>query len=112
MVQEVKSDHEELMERDKMVPGVDPEIMKPRKRNLRLSWEPTASFPSVHTAARGPAGLVSHLRDARRGPLLCHTAELSLYHCAAWPGAWLDLGQLRPLLNPQRGQQPIDRACA
>ena len=36
MVQEVKSDHEELMERDKMVPGVDPEIMKPRKRNLRL----------------------------------------------------------------------------
>ena len=83
-----------------------------RKRNLRLSWEPTASFPSVHTAARGPAGLVSHLRDARRGPLLCHTAELSLYHCAAWPGAWLDLGQLHPLLNPQQGQQPIDRACA
>ena len=36
MVQEVKSDHEELTERDKMVPGVDPEIMKPRKRNL--SW--------------------------------------------------------------------------
>ena len=36
MVQEVKSDHEELTERDKMAPGVDPEAMKPRKRNLRL----------------------------------------------------------------------------
>ena len=97
-----------------MPDGVKSEADKSQswKRNLRLSWEPTASFPSVHTAARGPAGLVSHLRDAHRGPLLCHTAELSLYHCAAWPGAWLDLGQLRPLLNPQRGQQPIDRACA
>ena len=83
-----------------------------RKRNLRLSWEPTASFPSVHAAVGGPAGLVSHLRDAHWGPLLCHTAELSLYHCAAWPGAWLDLAQLCPLLNPQRGQQPIDIACA
>lgn len=36
MVQEMKSDHEELRERDKMAPGVDPEIRKPRKRNLRL----------------------------------------------------------------------------
>lgn len=53
------------------------------KRNLRLSWEPMASFLSVHTAARGLAGLVSPLRDARWGPLLCHTAELSLYYCAA-----------------------------
>ena len=40
MVQEVKSDHEELRERDKVAPEVKPETEKPRRRSLKL-W---ASF--------------------------------------------------------------------
>lgn len=45
-----------------------------------------ASFLRVYTAARGLAGLGSHLREAHWGPLLCHAAELSLHHVSslAW----------------------------